>query len=137
MGEKKFPEGIKIKSLDKLSWVVSGFGVRKPHENAPDFVKAKVSIQIENIKTFFRKFESSDNEWANLTVKEPYFEGRIDIEVAKFKSWVMDFVKNNPDKEWINLDICQSGEGRLYAGLDDWKPKPMAIEKESLPDFMS
>ena len=114
-----------IKPLDKLSWVVSGFGVKKPHDNAPDFVKAKVSIQIEKLKNWFASFEGAgiDNEWENLAINEPYFEGRIDIKVAEFKEWVISFIKRNPDKEWINLDINESREGRLYAVVNNREKK--------------
>ena len=128
--EKEFPDGLMIKPLDKLGWVVSGFGIKKPHDNAPDFVKAKVSIQIEKLKKWFASFEEAgiDNEWANLAINEPYFEGRIDIEVAKFKLWVIDFVKSNPEKEWINLDINESRKGGLYAVVNTYEKKDSGSE---------
>jgi hypothetical protein len=135
--EKEFPDGLMIKPLDKLGWVVSGFGVKKPHDNAPDFVKAKVSIQIENLKKWFASFEGEtiDNEWANLAINEPYFQGRIDIEVAKFKAWVIAFVKNNPSKEWINLDINESQKGGLYAVVNTYEKKENQPETKADDDL--
>jgi hypothetical protein len=123
--EKEFPDGLMIKPLDKLGWVVSGFGIKKPHDNAPDFVKVNISILIENLRTWFISFEKDGiaNEWATLTINEPYFQGRIDIKVAEFKEWVISFVKRNPDKEWINLDINESREGRLYAVVNNREKK--------------
>lgn len=136
--EKEFPDGLMVKPLDKLGWIVSGFGVKKPHDNAPDFVKAKVSIQLEGLKKWFASFEgeSIDNEWANLAINEPYFQGRIDIEVAKFKAWVIAFVKNNPGKEWINLDINERQKGGLYAVVNTYEKKesqPAAKETDDIP----
>ena len=123
--EKEFPDGLMIKPLDKLGWVVSGFGIKKPHDNAPDFVKVNISILVENLRTWFISFEKDAiaNEWATLTINEPYFQGRIDIKVAEFKEWVISFVKRNPDKEWINLDINESREGRLYFVVNNREKK--------------
>ena len=93
--EKEFPGGLMIKPLDKLGWVVSGFGIKKPHDNTPDFVKVNISILVENLRAWFISFEKDGiaNEWATLTINEPYFQGRIDIKVAEFKEWVISLSK--------------------------------------------
>ena len=142
--DREYPEGLMIKPLDKLGWVVSGFGIKKPHDNAPDFVKANVSISIEKLKSWFILFEKDNisNEWATLAINEPYFQGRIDIQVAQFKSWVTDFVNNNPGDEWINIDIKESQKGKLYAERNTYKsekkqaapdPKPEPTKDDDIP----
>ena len=52
---------------------VNGMIVKKPNSNAPDWVKAKVSIKLDD-----------------------------------FKGWIGGFVKDNPDDEWINIDIKEA-----------------------------
>jgi hypothetical protein len=52
---------------------VDGLFVKAPHENAPDFVKAQISIKVEDLGKWLRsKYkESLANEgWINLDVKE-------------------------------------------------------------------
>lgn len=76
MSEKTFP---------------TGFYVDRPNENAPDFVKAKISIKS---KDFF------------------------------------EFVKKHTNNRgYINLDVLESREGKLYATLNEWK-KPEGLEGE-------
>lgn len=48
----------------------------------------------------------------------------------------INFIKNNTDKGWVNLNINISKSGKPYVELDTWKPKPkkeMATSEESLP----
>ena len=52
MSDIKFPEGIMAK---------------KPNENAPDFVKAKVSIKRDELLNWL---QSQSDEWINLDLKE-------------------------------------------------------------------
>lgn len=71
---------------------VDGMYVKHPHQNAPDFCKAKVSIVRE--------------------------------EMIK---WLQ-----GEDGEWVNLDIKESKDGKLYASVDTWEPEPKA-EHEKVP----
>ena len=44
-----------------------GLHVSKPHENAPDFVKARISIKRENL---IKWLQGRDGTYVNLDVKE-------------------------------------------------------------------
>jgi hypothetical protein len=58
---------------DKEMEFVDGLFVKAPHEKAPDFVKAQISIKVEDLGKWLRaKYkESLANEgWINLDVKE-------------------------------------------------------------------
>ena len=58
---------------DKEIEFVEGLFVKAPHPKAPDFVKAQISIKVEDLGKWLRaKYkESLANEgWINLDVKE-------------------------------------------------------------------
>jgi len=61
---------------------IDGLIFKAPHENAPDFIIAKISIKREELA-----------EWLQAQ-----------------------------SGEWINADLKESREGKLYATVDDWKP---------------
>lgn len=44
-----------------------GIYVKAPHENAPDFVKFRISLKREDVLGWLAK---KDGEWVNLDVKE-------------------------------------------------------------------
>lgn len=46
---------------------VDGFMPKRPHENAPDFVKAKVNIKREEMLQWL---SARDDEWITLDIKE-------------------------------------------------------------------
>ena len=46
---------------------VNGLLVKAPHEKAPDFVKANISIKVEELKSWL---EEREEEWINIDVKE-------------------------------------------------------------------
>jgi len=45
---------------------VDGLNIDPPHENAPDFVKCKISIKRKNLGNWLR---GREEEWINLDVK--------------------------------------------------------------------
>ena len=47
---------------------VDGFIFKKPSDNVPDFVKGKVSINIESFAKFVK--EHAKNGWLNIDLKE-------------------------------------------------------------------
>lgn len=49
---------------------VDGLIVKAPHENAPDFVKASISIKVEDLGKWLREKYKAGNEWVNIDVKE-------------------------------------------------------------------
>lgn len=49
---------------------VDGLIVKAPHERAPDFVKATISIKVEDLGKWLRAKYKAGEEWVNLDVKE-------------------------------------------------------------------
>lgn len=49
---------------------VEGLIVKAPHEKAPDFVKASISIKVEDLGKWLREKYKAGNEWVNIDVKE-------------------------------------------------------------------
>lgn len=52
---------------------VDGLIVKAPHEKAPDYVKAQISIKVEDLGKWLRgKYKASleNDGWINLDVKE-------------------------------------------------------------------
>lgn len=47
---------------------VDGLIAKKPHENAPEFVKATLSIQVRDLIKFLEA--RSDKVWLNVDIKE-------------------------------------------------------------------
>ena len=50
-----------------MTTFADGLIVKKPHQNAPDFVKARVSIKKDE---FLKWLEPQQKEWINLDLKE-------------------------------------------------------------------
>lgn len=61
---------------------VNGLIIKRPRENAPEFIKANISIKREELI-----------------------------------AWLQ-----NEEGEWVNLDLKESREGKLYASVNDFKP---------------
>ncbi|NCF33390.1 MAG: hypothetical protein GWP50_07445 [Proteobacteria bacterium] len=51
---------------DQLEFI-DGFFAKAPHPNAPDFVKAKISLKREELLSWL---SSRNDEWINIDVKE-------------------------------------------------------------------
>lgn len=49
---------------------VNGLIVKAPHENAPDFVKASISIKVADLGMWLREKHKAGEEWVNVDVKE-------------------------------------------------------------------
>lgn len=58
-----------------------------------------------------------------LFVKKPhgsapsFIKHKVSIKRDEFINWLQTI-----DTEWVNLDIKESKEGKMYAQVDDWKP---------------
>lgn len=48
----------------------NGLIVKAPHANAPSFVKASISIKVEDLGVWLRAKHKAGDEWVNLDVKE-------------------------------------------------------------------
>ncbi len=64
---------------------VSGLFVKPPHEKAPDFVKASISIKRADLGNWLR---GRDEEWINLDIKE-----------AKSGKWYAEINDWKPNKK--------------------------------------
>jgi hypothetical protein len=49
---------------------VDGLIVKAPHEKAPSFVKASISIKVEDLGMWLRAKHKAGEEWINIDVKE-------------------------------------------------------------------
>lgn len=51
---------------------VKGMIIKKPHENAPDWVKANMSIKLDEFKAWVGSAEKADPsaEWINIDIKQ-------------------------------------------------------------------
>lgn len=50
---------------------VDGLFVKAPHPNAPSFVKAQISIKVEDLGKWLREqYKAGRTDWINIDVKE-------------------------------------------------------------------
>ena len=49
---------------------VNGLIIKAPHERAPDFVKASISIKVADLGVWLREKHKAGEEWVNVDVKE-------------------------------------------------------------------
>lgn len=49
---------------------VNGLIIKAPNEKAPDFVKANISIKVEELGMWLREKHKAGEEWVNIDVKE-------------------------------------------------------------------
>jgi hypothetical protein len=63
---------------------VDGLIVKPPHEKAPDYVKASISIKVEDLGKWLREKYKNKEEWVNIDVKEAK-SGKWYAAVSTFK----------------------------------------------------
>jgi hypothetical protein len=63
---------------------VDGLIVKAPHEKAPSFVKASISIKVADLGVWLRGKHKAGEEWVNIDVKESK-GGKWYCSVSKFK----------------------------------------------------
>ena len=63
---------------------VDGLIVKKPNEKAPDYVKASISIKVEDLGKWLRAKYKAGDEWVNIDVKEAK-SGKWYAAVSTFK----------------------------------------------------
>ena len=82
-----------------------GLIVKAPRDGAPDFVKASISIKVEEL---VERLSGRDGEWVNLDVKESK-DGRWYAAVNTFKPKAREETKpgaNVPAREYEIDDDC-------------------------------
>ena len=85
--------------MDDIQFV-DGLIVKAPHENAPSFAKASISIKVANLSKWLA--ERAGEEWVNVDVKESR-GGKWYAAVSTFKPKERQEVKSAkaPDDEEI------------------------------------
>jgi hypothetical protein len=63
---------------------VDGLLVAAPHEKAPDFVKARIAIKVEDLGKWLREKYKAGEQWVNIDVKESK-GGKWYASVSNFK----------------------------------------------------
>jgi hypothetical protein len=63
---------------------VDGLIVKAPHPKAPDYVKASISIKVEDLGKWLREKYKAGDEWVNIDVKESK-AGKWYAAVSNFK----------------------------------------------------
>jgi hypothetical protein len=95
---------------DKEIEFVDGLIVKAPHENAPDYVKANISIKVEDLGKWLRAKYKAGDQWVN-----------IDVKVAKSGKWyasVSNF-KPKPQEEQTTTRPVARKTGNAVADMDD------------------
>jgi hypothetical protein len=76
---------------------VDGLLVKAPHPNAPSFVKASISIKVEDLGKWLRgKYEAGNKDWINIDVKEAK-SGKWYAAVSTFKPKEEQAAPKKPD----------------------------------------
>jgi hypothetical protein len=63
---------------------VAGLLVKPPHEKAPSFVKASISIKVAELGMWLRERHKAGEEWVNIDIKEAK-SGKWYASVSTFK----------------------------------------------------
>jgi hypothetical protein len=75
---------------DKEIEFVDGLLIKPPHEKAPSFVKASISIKVEDLGKWLRaKYAAGEKDWINIDVKEAK-SGKWYCSVSTFKPKAKD-----------------------------------------------
>jgi hypothetical protein len=54
--------------MAKETKFIDGMGVKRPHKNAPDFIKANISVNLERFIPFAK--ENANKGWLNIDLKK-------------------------------------------------------------------
>ena len=83
---------------DKEIEFVDGLIVKPPHEKAPDFVKAQISIKVEDLGVWLRGKHKAGEQWVNLDVKVAK-SGKWYASVSNFKPRPMEKEQDEPRRK--------------------------------------
>lgn len=66
----------------------------------------------------------------NRKEKQPSFvKGKLNINIEKFIPYLKD---NAKEGKWVNIDLLESKDGRLYLKLNNYQPKKFSTETERI-----
>ena len=95
---------------------VDGLIVKAPHPNAPDYVKATISIKVEDLGKWLREKYKGGNEWVNIDVKESK-AGKWYAAVSTFKPKTKEEPKSASRFDDMKDDIPFSPLRKLESSL--------------------
>lgn len=75
---------------------ITGLFAKKPHEKAPEFVKAKISMKREEM---IASLQAMTDEWVNVDVKEGK-DGKYYTQIDTWKPKVGDKVEAHNDDDF-------------------------------------
>ena len=84
---------------------VPGLIVKAPHERAPDFVKAQISIKVEELGQFLREKYKAGEKWVN-----------IDVKVAKSGKWYAAVSNFNKEEKPKAQEPRKGGSSKVGGG---------------------
>ena len=91
---------------------VNGIFVKAPHEKAPDFVKASISIKVADLGMWLREKHKAGEEWVN-----------VDVKAAKSGKWYAAVSTFKP-KEKQEERKPQGNSQSSKTGFDDLEDVP-------------
>ena len=80
---------------------VDGLFVDAPHPKAPDFVKAKIALNVEALGKYLRTKYQAGEEWVRLDVKE----SKGGKWYAAINDWKPDDQSGPPSQEDLDDDV--------------------------------
>ena len=84
---------------------IDGLGAKAPHQNAPEFVKAKLSIKREDLIAWL---ELRTDEWINCHIKE-----------SSNGKWYVSVDDWSPDPEYKQTNETPASNPQTSADFDD------------------
>lgn len=88
---------------------VDGLIVKAPHERAPDYVKASISIKVEDLGKWLREKYKAGEQWVNIDVKAAK-SGKWYAAVSTFKPKQQDAAPEKPRR---------NAGGERFQDMDD------------------
>lgn len=93
---------------DKEIEFVDGLIVKPPNERAPDYVKAQISIKVEDLGKWLRGKYKAGEEWVN-----------IDVKVAKSGKWYASVSNFKPKEKPDSRRVASRPDDGSVAGMAD------------------
>lgn len=106
--EKQFPQGIRISN---------------PHEKAPNYIRAKVSIKVDEFIQWLSEFQ--DNGWVNLSLNKSQ-KGVLYFELD---TWKPNTQKVEKYKSQPNVEDEVSAQQEMYG---DYRPEDNGEERSEI-----
>ena len=94
---------------------VNGLSIKKPRDNAPEFVKASISIKREDLIAYL---QGKNDEWLNVDVKE-----------SKKGSWYCEVNNWRPNQtQQVRQDINE--QDKIQSDLNNFDQQPTNTKQD-------